>query len=356
MSHRRLFKRPFLLFLGVLGATALGQLAWLAAAARDAGVTSSAALEHGAIVAICAPLAVSIVICGSVGSLLATWRVRELVAAFDAVATGNFDVRMQLSTPVAPALRVVNDAFARMGEDLEKLTQRLAGVDAQRRRLFSDLAHELATPSAAILGLVDTIARPDLVPTDEARAPLLVTLEQEALRLARLVEDLRDLARLEDPDVTFTRERADVARAVEGAVERFRLIQPAGAMIAVHARTAFADVDASRIEQTLINLLRNAKRYAPASGSIDVDVGPSSGGVTLVVENGGEPLAPEILARLGERLFRGDPSRTQATGGAGLGLAIVRSIVHRHGGTIDFANGPKGGLRVTVVLPASGVE
>jgi signal transduction histidine kinase len=280
-------------------------------------------------------------------------RVRAVVRVLEQVAAGNFQA--QLPTPGEPVFRAVGHAFAKTNEALQRLTDRLAFADAQRRRLFADLAHELATPSTAILGLVDTLGSETLVPTAEGRAALLAVLEREALRLARLVGDVRDLAMVEDPDVSFAREPADVAELAAGAIERFRVVSPEGAAITLRATRAWASVDAARIEQTLVNLLRNAKRHAPSGGVIEVEAAPDGASVRLVVEDGGPPLPNEILARLGERLFRGDPSRSAETGGVGLGLAIVRSIVHRHGGTLDFARGGprgQGGLRVTVRLPA----
>jgi two-component system, OmpR family, sensor histidine kinase BaeS len=354
--------------LAVLGAflaiTATGQLLWLtralrglvlsdaAGGPRSAEVAADHVLPRDVVIAVTLPLFACAVGASLVLSLVTRMRVHVLVRALEDVAQGNFKGRLPL--PREPLLRVVQDTFAKTNEALDQLTRKLAFADAQRRRLFSDLTHELATPSAAILGLVDTLGRADLVPTDGARATLLATLEQEALRLARLVSDVRDLAMVEDPDVSFACEPADVATLVTEAVQRFRLVQPEGAIITVSARSAWASVDAMRIEQALVNLLRNAKRYAPPTGSIEVEVVPEGAWARLAVENTGALLPDEIFARLGERLFRGDPARTRQTGGLGLGLAIVRSIVHRHGGQVEFARGARGGLRVTVRVPACG--
>jgi two-component system, OmpR family, sensor histidine kinase BaeS len=330
--------------LGLLAATG-----WAQVARVDRALPG----HHRAVVeAVAGPLLASGAWMALVVTLVTRMRVRALLRALAQVAAGNFQAK--LPVPRESVLRAVNDAFTRTNEALARLTDRLAFADAQRRRLFSDLAHELATPSTAILGLVDTLGSEALVPTAAERAALHAVLEREALRLARLVGDVRDLAMMDDPDVVFAREPADMADLAASAIERFRVVSPGGAAITLRASRAWAPVDAARIEQALVNLLRNAKRYAPAGGVIEVEAAPDGAWVRLVVEDGGPPLPNEIIARLGERLFRGDPARSAETGGAGLGLAIVRSIVHRHGGTIDFARGGargQGGLRVTVRLP-----
>jgi signal transduction histidine kinase len=302
------------------------------------------------VAAVLVPLFFSTALTALVTTVVAKVRIEELLRVLREVATGNFGAKLR--EPGEPVVRVVRDAFAATGAALERLRARLAFADAQRRRLFSDLAHELATPSSAILGLVDTLSAPGLVPTEEGRAALLLVLDGEASRLARLVADMRDLAMVEDPDIAFAREPLDLGRLVEDATDRFRVVHPQGAALHVRAEPVWASVDDARLEQVLVNLLRNAKRYAPAGGRIEVALAPDGRWARLVVEDSGPPLPDATLARLGDRLFRGDPSRSAETGGAGLGLAIVRSVVARHGGTVDFGRGESGGLRVVVRVPA----
>jgi signal transduction histidine kinase len=329
----------------ILFITGAAQVIWLGAVV-DASKPWSAL-----IMAVGAPLVVCALLVSLLQSSVMHRRIRTLVKALEDVARGNFQVR--LPDPREPLLGAVNAAFAKTGKALDELTQNLTHADAHRRRLFSDLAHELATPSSAILGLADTLGRADIVTTEERRVSLLAALEREALRLARLVADLRDLAMVEDPDVSFDREPYNVASLVMEAVERFCLVHAEGAAVTVRASDAWARIDAARMEQALVNLLRNAKHYAPACGSIEIEVALDGAWVRLVVENSGAALPNAILARLGERLFRGDPSRSRSTGGSGLGLAIVKSVVHRHDGQLEFTGGERGGLRVLLRLPSS---
>ncbi len=245
----------------------------------------------------------------------------------------------------------IRRAFKAMRDDLDQALKRLAHADAQRRRLFADLAHELATPASALLAIADTMGAPELAIDEVTTRRLVAGLEAEALRLSRLVQDIRDLAELDDPDVSFVKEEVDVGAVVTAAVDRFSSME--GARIEVNCEPALAAIDALRIDQAVANLVRNARRYTPPERRILVStrrVGPC---VAVVVEDEGAGVPREALPRLGERLFRVGDARDRGTGGHGLGLSIVRAILARHGGTVVFAHGDAGGLRVTLGLPAA---
>jgi len=255
----------------------------------------------------------------------------------------------EITENVARDLLGVRETFDAMRAELDRAQRRLVHADGQRRRLFADLAHELATPASALLALGDTLGQSDVEIDEAARRRLTRSLEGETLRIARLVEDIRDLAELDDPDVSFVRERADLAAVVAGTVERFTVAD--GASIAVDARETFAEIDSMRIDQALTNLLCNARRHTPPDGAIRVAVYGEGGAAFVVVEDSGPGVAPEALQRLGERLFRVDPGRDRRGGGHGLGLAIVRATMARHAGATRFEPGAAGGLRVTLTLP-----
>jgi signal transduction histidine kinase len=246
-------------------------------------------------------------------------------------------------------------AFLRMQAALREAMGRLAHADAQRRRFFADLAHELATPTSTLLGLAETLARPELTPTPEARARLLAGFERETARLERLVADIRDLANLEDPDVRVHRTPTDVGALAAAIVEHVRALPSDAprARIDVDAPAAIAPIDATRVEQVLVNLLTNALRYTPADRAVHVRVEDRGARVRIEVEDEGPGVPDDVLPRLGERLYRADPSRDRRTGGHGLGLAIVHAIAHKHGGAVAFERGVAGGLRAVVELPAA---
>lgn len=250
---------------------------------------------------------------------------------------------------VEPDLLGIRETFDVMRRELDRALRRLAHADEQRRRLFADLAHELSTPASALLALGDTLGQSDVDIDDLSRRRLTRSLEGETLRIARLVEDIRDLAELDDPDVSFVRERTDLAAVVAGTVERFAAAD--GAAIATDAQETFAEIDPMRVDQAMTNLLHNARRHTPLGGSIRVAVYEQGDSAVVVVEDDGPGVPPEALGRLGERLFRVDSGRDRRNGGHGLGLAIVRATMARHAGTTRFEAGETGGLRVTLTLP-----
>jgi signal transduction histidine kinase len=293
-----------------------------------------------------AVLATSIVFALVIGGQALRLREAMRKLARGELGAGAVDARLDLTRDVLG----IRETFESMRRELDRALRRMAHADAQRRRLFADLAHELATPASALLGLGDTLANRALAADDDRRARLLASLEGETLRIARLVEDIRDLAELDDPDVSFVREPVDVARVVAAAALRFA--HAPGAAIDVEGDEVIVVGDAQRLDQALANLLKNARRYTPAARRIRVVVRRDGDSAIVVVEDEGPGVPPEALARLGERLFRVDEGRDRTRGGHGLGLSIVRAIVERHTGSVDFGVAPSGGLRVTLTMPA----
>jgi signal transduction histidine kinase len=295
------------------------------------------------ILAVGAPLFVASIGTGVIATAIARRRTRALVEALRKVAQG--ELRTQLPPAPDRDFVVVQDAFHAMGAALDDLTRKLSHADAQRRRLFADLAHELATPTSTILGISEALARPEMSGDPEVRAKLVNSLELESTRLERLIRDVRELATLDDPDVRLVPEEADLAPIARRVAERF--LPGEHAKIVCETEEARVEVDVLRFEQVLVNLLTNALRYTPREGTVRVTVSKDA---RVVVEDSGAGVPEELLARLGERLLRIDPSRDRMTGGHGLGLSIVSAIVHRHGGKLRFERSELGGLRVVIQL------
>jgi signal transduction histidine kinase len=290
--------------------------------------------------------------------LAVTWVTRRRLQRFSAVLRriGQGDLGARLPEPPSRELASVAETVTDMAQALERAMNQLREVDQQRRRLFADLAHELATPAGAILGIADTLAEPALCPPgpegDALRARLLKALAEEAQRLGALTRDLGELAHLEDPQIALRPVPDDLAAVAARVVERMNAAGGAP-IITLRAAPAPVTIDPGRIEQVLVNLLGNARRYSPAGASVEVQVAPLPGGGAEVSVRDHGPGVPEaLLPRLGERLFRQDPSRDRRTGGHGLGLALARQIVLRHQGALHFQNAPDGGLLAQVRLPA----
>jgi signal transduction histidine kinase len=265
------------------------------------------------------------------------------------------------------------DEIGRLGERLNDMTvalaaarERLEAQDAQRRQLFADITHELATPLTSVRGYTETLLDPAVRVSDDERARYLGGILEESRRLDRLIRDLFDLARLEAGAAPLERERLDWAALCRNVVARFApRFEAAGLALRWEdgAREAWIDADGHRIEQVIENLLANALRHVPAGGTVRVAVieSPAADGARghrLTVTDDGPGVPEADLPHLFERFFRSAAARRSDAGteaaGSGLGLAIVREITQRHGGAVRARAAVPRGLAIDVDLPATG--
>ena len=210
----------------------------------------------------------------------------------------------------------------------------LARAERFRREFVADVSHEIKTPLTGILGAVDMLE--DGTVDAEARRRLLAMVAKESKRLNALVQQILDLARIEREGDVLDVADTDVSGLVRDVVESMRQMAAGKGVelkVSVPAEPCFAKVDARLAGEAIENLVGNAIRH---SGSPDVIVGLSHprGGhsFSIFVEDHGIGIPPEHASRVFERFHRVDPSRAAESGGAGLGLAIVRRIARLHGG------------------------
>lgn len=272
-----------------------------------------------------------------------------VIDAYRRLAAGDFTADLPTITAGRDFL-ALRTGFRVMTEALERSLAEIRAADVARRRLFADLAHELATPTTTLLGISAAFRA-----GEGDREALLDHLEGESARLERLVADVRELALLEDPALALERAPCDVGALAESVVSRVRLAHGAAGDVTVDAPVMplVVEVDPIRTEQILTNLLGNALRHAGAVPVV-VRVRPQEGGVTIVVEDGGPGVPDDLLPELGRRLLRLDTTRERARGGHGLGLSIVRAIAARHEGNVTFSRASLGGLAVSVHLARPG--
>ncbi|MEO7325842.1 MAG: ATP-binding protein [Dokdonella sp.] len=274
---------------------------------------------------------------------LARWLlapVRALAEGTRALAAGDYARRI-------PATR--NDELGALATDFNHLAKSLERHRDARRQWGADIAHELRTPLSVLRGEIQALQ-------DGVRAPsaqAFDSLYAESERLGSLIEDLYHLALADAGALEYRFGAIDAVELVHEAIELQRnactdagiVIEPTLASVA-HVRG-----DGRRLAQLLDNLLANARRYTDAPGRIRVELGNSGDRARLIVEDTPPGVAATDRPRLFDRLYRVDPSRSRAAGGAGLGLAICRAIVDAHGGSIETEASPLGGLRVVVHLP-----
>lgn len=266
--------------------------------------------------------------------------VRDLTAAARRMARGD------LSTRVVTGAR---DEIGQLARSFNAMADALGLQETLRRNLVSDVAHELRTPltnlRCQIEALEDGLAQPD--------AATLRSLRDETLLLARLVEDLQQLSLAEAGALRLTLEPLAPAELVESALTASR---SAAAMAGVTLESKVLPLppvmaDRERVAQVLRNLLTNALQHTPAGGSVTLHARFVDGAVQFAVCDTGPGIPAEHLALVFERFHRVDPSRARATGGAGLGLAIVRRLVEVHGGTVRAESEVGKGASFSFTLP-----
>ena len=225
-------------------------------------------------------------------------------------------------------------------------------TEAMRRDFVANVSHEIRTPLTVLSGCVETLTRLQLTETERRR--MLVLMQQQADRMQALVADLLTLAKLEGSP----RPTADRWLMVADMLQRAQvdaLALSAGRHVIELEGGADAEIAASETEMfsAVTNLLNNAVRYTPQGGRIDLRwLWRSDGGAEIEVSDSGIGIAREHLARLTERFYRVDGSRSRDTGGTGLGLSIVKHVAQRHGGEIDVHSEPGKGSVFKLVLPA----
>ncbi|MBL8959384.1 MAG: HAMP domain-containing protein [Gemmatimonadetes bacterium] len=276
----------------------------------------------------------------------ALWLVRRLLdplarlrAAVARVATGDYTARVG-ATGLAE-LDPVARAFDEMAEHLDR-------SERSRRQLLRDVAHELRTPLTNLRAQLESLQ--DGLRTADASA--LASLHEEARILERLVADVDVLARADAGRLDMHRDAVDLAELVARSASAF---VAAGRLPATRlhltAQPARVTGDADRLGQVVRNLVENAVQHGGPDVVVTIRCGAAGGHAVLEVADSGPGIAPEHLPHVFDRLYRPDDSRARRTGGAGLGLSIVKAIVEGHGGTVSLACPPGAGTVVTVRLP-----
>jgi signal transduction histidine kinase len=227
----------------------------------------------------------------------------------------------------------------------------LETTERRRLQLVGDVAHELRTPLTTLDGYLEGLEDGVIVPSDETWR----LLRAETGRLTRLVNDLSELWRAEARQLPLRLEAVDAAALAGEVVDRFRpLAAPRGLQLDLRAQPAVCRADRDRVAQVLANYLSNALRHAPDGSVVAVRTSASDGHVTLSVEDAGPGLAREQLEAVFERFYRVDTARSRASGGSGIGLAIVRALAGAMGGRAwAESRGPGTGARFLLELPAA---
>lgn len=325
---------------GVIGGSAGEQV--IIVVARDASERSALLREYGA----------DLILAAIVGSLIATFlgfvTVRNGLRPIGTVAkkaneitSRRLDTRLRVEE--APAeLYELTSAFNAMLDRLEDGMKRLS-------RFAADLAHDLRTPvNALMVNTQVALSRPRTV--DEYRS-LLETNIDDFERLSRLIESTLFLARADNAQVAVTKEPIDVRRTLDKVTDYFSgIAEEAGVLLSVTGDGTVVG-DEVLVERAVSNLISNAIRHTAPKNTVRINVTDTEDAIAIAVENPGPGIPDDQIERVFDRYFRGDASRSQVSGSAGLGLAIVRAIMALHGGSAMVASDVTGITRFTLTFP-----
>jgi two-component system OmpR family sensor kinase len=289
----------------------------------------------------------------------------EVEHTAQAIAAGDLSRRVPAGderTEVGRLSQSLNGMLARIESSFraqQASEEQAVASEAKMRRFVADASHELRTPLTSIRGFAE-LHRQGAVQGPEDTARIMERIEAEATRMGLLVEDLLQLARL-DQQRPLTLGPVDLAELAGDAVHDARAVQP-DRPVSLLLDESLTDVpvvygDEARLRQVVGNLVTNALTHTPVEAKVTVRLSEDPADpatVVLAVSDEGPGLAPADAERVFERFYRADASRTRAAGGTGLGLSIVASLVAAHGGTVDLTTAPGRGATFAVRLPRSG--
>jgi len=247
-----------------------------------------------------------------------------------------------------------HDEIGQLAQAFNAMADGLAQTEQLRRTMVADVAHELRTPLTNLRGYLETLR--DGVA--EPRRETIESLHEESVLLSHLVDDLQELSLSEAGGLTLRREPSDVGgllRAAAAAVQSRALERGIQVELASLPELPLVDVDPQRVGQVLRNLLANALTYTAAGGRVRLTAAERNADlVNIEVSDTGCGIDPKHLPNVFERFYRADPSRARATGGAGIGLALVKQLVTAHGGTVGVVSTPGQGSRFSFTVPTAG--
>jgi two-component system sensor histidine kinase KdpD len=216
--------------------------------------------------------------------------------------------------------------------------------------LLNSISHELRTPIATISGAASTLLASQAAANNGARTALVHDIQSAAERLNRLVENLLDMSRLDSGRLHLKLEWCDISDVISVAVKRLEKDLADHPLTIDYAPTLpLVQMDFVLMEQVLVNLLDNAASYTPAGAPIQISATMEGKFLNIRITDSGPGIPPADLERIFDKFYRVPGT---ATGGTGLGLSICRGLVEAHGGTLTAENGPGGGARFVIRLPA----
>ena len=266
--------------------------------------------------------------------------IRELTRAAAEMGEGDLDRRANIGRA---------DELGDLGRAFDRMADQLAEDDRQRRRMTSDVAHELRTPLANIRGYLEGV-QDGVIDLDRA---VVDRVHEEAIQLQHLVDDLQTLSLVESGRLAIASEEVDVSTAAAAVVAAHgSRANEAGVRLTLTAPSPLrAAGDQARIRQVLTNLVDNAIRHTPPDGEVTVALASTPEWVTISVLDTGSGIDAPDVERIFERFYRADAARTRHLGGSGLGLAISHELAVAMDGRLTVRSEPGSGAEFVLWLP-----
>lgn len=321
---------------------------WLVAASAGRGAGNLAAAEQAFLDQLRNTFMVAALLALALGWWLSVWISRTLSAplaqvrqAARAFAGRHWEQRLPIrgAEEVAEVARAINHMAAALQD-----------AEVQRRNLLADIAHELRTPLAVLQGNLRALLD-GVYPLEMGE---VATVYDQSRLISRLVDDLGQLALAEAGQLTLNLAEVDLGPVLAAAGETWAGVaqaQSISVQYTVATPLPTVRADAARLTQVLNNLLANALRHTPAGGRVTLAAEALAQGVQLSVADTGEGIAPDDLARVFDRFYRGDKARARGSGGSGLGLAITKALVEAMGGTVGVTSQVGAGSTFAITLP-----
>lgn len=291
------------------------------------------------------------VVLGNFFSYALVERISQLERATHDIQKGNLAARALVSG--RDEIAALAQSFNQMADRLQEADQKQREIDRLRRDLVAWAGHDLRTPLASIRVLIEALVD-GLVSDAQVSQQYLEQAKKQVDVLSTLVDDLFQVSQIDAGGLSLDREPASLSDLISDALESFSgVAQQQGIRLEGSAAPGIDPVtmDVGRMGRVLNNLLSNALHHTPDGGCITLRADPDGRQIRVSLIDNGNGIAPEDMPYIFDRFYRGDKSRSRATGGAGLGLAITKGIVEAHGGQIGVQSEPGKGTTFSFTLP-----
>ena len=279
-------------------------------------------------------------IMGFIISRSITRPINKLMTKAKYISKGEYDKKIEINTDILEINDLINS--------INNLSQSIKEQENIRKRLTGDISHELKTPLTNIQSHLEAMIDGIWEPTEER----LLSVKEEAERLSSLVSDMQKLNKYDESYIKLKKDNVNITDIICFVIFQFsNLAKSKNIKIEYEKKNINLYCDKDKITQALVNILSNAIRYSNEGSTIFIEEKLKDNKVIISIEDQGIGISEEDLKYVFERFYRADKSRTRATGGTGIGLTIVKSIVSSHGGEVKLESKLGEGSKFTIILP-----